>query len=204
MKKNLTSILLAGSLLTGCFGNGKSNEKETSNDYASYIAQFEGRRNEVYDPNPNDGRDEPTIGIGHYLDRGDSKETFAKILPEVNYDNIYCGKEKLTNEQIDKLFNHDVIEYENLAKKYFSNFDSYPFYLKRSLVDGCYRGDLSDSPKTRKLINEGKFYAAADEYINRKDYRECVKNGMIGIKTRMDKNRDAMIKYARELEGRGR
>jgi hypothetical protein len=169
--------------------------------YAEYTGNFEGRKPKVYDPNPNDGKPEPTIGVGHYLDRGDSEETFARVLPELDYDEICNGNQELTETQINKLFSEDIKDYVARAKSFFPKFDTYPEYLQKALVDGFYRGDLGDSPKTRALINSGNFEEAADEYIDRKDYRNAIENGMRGVKTRMDANRDAMIQYAIEISG---
>ncbi|MBU1136064.1 MAG: hypothetical protein ABIG37_02205 [Nanoarchaeota archaeon] len=166
--------------------------------YARYTSQFEGKRDKVYDPNPNDNKLEPTIGVGHYLDRADSRETFGRVLPEVDYDLVYSGKQKLTEEQIDKLFASDIEGYVKIARNLFPKFETYPEYLRQALIDGCYRGDLLDSPKTRKLINKGNFQEASQEYINRKDYRNAEKNGMKGIVIRMNRNREAMRRFGRK------
>ncbi len=165
-------------------------------EYARYTGDFEGWRNWVYDPNPSDGDPEPTIGVGHYLDRENSRETFEKVLPEVDYNMVYEGGLDLTDGQINRLFAEDISEYVMIAEKLFPKFNSYPLYLRQALVDGCYRGDLFDSPKTRRLINEESWEEAADEYINRRDYRDAIKNGMRGIKIRMNENRRRMLKYA--------
>ena len=204
MNKNLLSWALAGAVLgsavvgTSCKGENFAN-KPGSPDYYSYILKWEGKRNEVYDPNPRDNKYEPTIGVGHYLDRPDSRKTFEKVLPEVNYEDIYQGKSKLTDEQVKRLFNHDILEYESRARRAFSNFDSFPGYLREALVDGFYRGDLTGSPKTRKLINEGKFYDASVEYLNHSEYRSAKKNGMSGVFYRMNSNSKAMKRYSEEI-----
>jgi len=62
------------------------------------------------------------------------------------------------------------------------------------------RGELSGSPKTRRLINTGKFKEAAREYINNKQYQNAVKLGVPGIRPRMESNRDAMLRYAEEVK----
>ena len=174
---------------------------ENGNDvFAKYIAQFEGRKNRVYDPMPNDGKPEPTIGIGHYLDRGDSRETFARVLPDVNYDSIYTGKSVLTDSQIDKLFAEDLIKYVERAKSLVPTFDNFPVTVQTALVDMAYRGDLGDSPRMRSLLNTGKVREASNEYINRAEYRNADKKGVRGVKTRMDSNRKRLIDYASQLE----
>jgi len=164
--------------------------------FAEYISGFEGRRNKVYDPNPRDEKPEPTIGVGHYMDRGDSRETFSRVLPLVNWNNIYDGKTALTNEEIDILFAEDLKTYVERAKKLVPEFDSLPDYVSTALVDMAYRGDLGDSPKTRALINSGKFAEAANEYINRREYRDAESKGIRGVKIRMDSNRQRLLDYA--------
>ena len=154
------------------------------------------RAHKVYDPNPRDGKPEPTIGAGHYMDRGDSRETFFRVLPLVNWNNIYDGKTALTNEEIDILFAEDLKTYVERAKKLVPEFDSLPDYVSTALVDMAYRGDLGDSPKTRALINSGKFAEAANEYINRREYRDAESKGIRGVKIRMDSNRQRLLDYA--------
>jgi hypothetical protein len=170
--------------------------KTSSLTYAEYIAGWEGRRSGVYDPNPNDGKPEPTIGVGHYLDRGNSRETFARVLPEVNYDKIYSGRKEITKDQIDKLFAHDLKEYIAKTKKAFPKFHTYPAELQAALVDGFYRGDLSGSPKTRRLINEGKWEEASIEYLNNREYLNSRASGMSGVATRMEENSRRMRNYS--------
>jgi len=115
--------------------------------YAEYTGNFEGRRNKIYDPNPDDDKSEPTIGVGHYLDRGDSKEVFTRVLPEVDYNAIYAGKQELTTEQINRLFAYDIKKYVEKTKKLFPKFDSYPKYLRQALVDGCLGGNYLEAQK---------------------------------------------------------
>ena len=136
------------------------------------------------------------------MDRGDSRETFSRVLPLVNWDDVHNGKTTLTNEQVDILFVEDLREYVGRAKSLIKNFDSLPIAVESALVDMTYRGDLGDSPKTRALINSGKFAEAADEYINRREYSDAESKGMRGVKKRMDSNRQLLLDYANSLEGK--
>src|SRR3989344_7135695 len=90
---------LAGALIIGGVAYSSFNGKRFAGEnsagnlaYAKYTAQFEGRRNKVYDPNPKDEFDEPTIGVGHFMGRNDSKQTFEKVLPGVDYDAVKLGR----------------------------------------------------------------------------------------------------------------
>jgi hypothetical protein len=172
-------------------------------DYADYIANHEGFKTRVYCArNPREKNRnkfiEPTIGIGHYMDRGDSKETFARVLPHVDWDEVYSGKRNLTSDEAKVLFDEDLKSYVERTKKTFDNFDSYPPYVQKVLIDGFYRGCLSGSPKTIKLINDGKFSEASREYLNHDEYRNSTRNGMGGVKRRMENNSKVFRKYAQE------
>lgn len=174
-------------------------EEDRLRVFARYTGNFEGRRNRVYDPNPADGKAEPTIGVGHYMDRGDSREVFARVLPEVDYGAVYAGRAALTDEQVDRLFVYDLPRYIIRAQRLVHSFDSLPVYLQAALVDMAYRGDLGGSPKTRQLMNNSEWAGAAREYIDNKEYRTAEARGMSGIVTRMDSNRAAMLTYDAEL-----
>jgi len=54
--------------------------------------------------------------------------------------------------------------------------------------------------RTIKLINAGKWREAAVEYLNRHDYMNAQQLGIPGIVPRMNANRDAFLRYARDLE----
>ncbi len=196
-------------------GNNSENEQENSGErrgnrqnsgnriYAQYTSPFEGRENRVYDARPRDPNIyEPTIGVGHNLNRGDSRETFARVLPEVNYDDVYSGRAALSDNQIDRLLENDIEEHVRRARRDVRGFDNLPDYLRQALVDMAYRGDLGNSPNTRRLMNAGNWREASNEYINRKEYRNAEANGMSGLRGRMDSNRDRILRYAEELQRR--
>ena len=170
--------------------------------YLEYTGRFEGRCRRVYDARPNDPVVfERTIGIGHYLDRGNSRRTFREVFgDEINYNHIYSGRAELTDEQIDRLFEHDIERYVDRTRELILGFDDLPDYLRVALVDMSYRGDLGDSPRTRRLMNGGRWREAADEHINRAEYRNAFRNGMNGLRIRMDSNRNRILRYVEELE----
>jgi len=168
-------------------------------DFYDHLSQdnIEGYRTKVYD----DGVGVKTIGVGHAMGKNPndnwatrSREVFKKLFPEDPdlWEKVWNGQE-LTPEQIGKLTFEDIEQHLTTAKRVMPNFDTYPYYLQKALLDGIYRGDIG--PKTKNLINQGKWQEAADEYINREDYRNAEENNMRGIKTRMNSNRDAMLQY---------
>lgn len=164
--------------------------------FMEYVRPNEGSRAQVY----RDGSGHPTIGVGHLItdrSRGIFQELFGD---SVNYDDIVAGKASLTPEQINNLFRYDVnTRLTRQIPKVFPKFNTYPEYLQQALFDSHYRGDTGR--KTTQLINQGKWSEAAKEYLNRRDYREALQGGPNpGIVPRMNRNRDAMLRYAEELE----
>lgn len=169
-------------------------------DYFSFIVPFEGgHRGRVYDPNPNDGRPEPTIGVGHYMDRGDSRETFRKVFGDtVNWKDIYQGRTELTEAYGRRLFDYDVETFVQGARKRIHEFDGLPVPVQEGIVNALYRGDIG--PKTIRLMNENRWEEATDEYLNHKGYRNATFRGMEGIVIRMNENARRFRAYAIELE----
>ena len=72
------------------------------------------------------------------------------------------------------------------AKKLTKNFDSYSSNLQQQIIFATYRGSWKHSPKTRRLLSEGKFEEAAVEILNNDEYRNARKNKRAGIIPRMD------------------
>ena len=168
--------------------------------YAQYTANWEGREPRVYDPNPKDNRDEPTIGVGFYMDRADGIAIFNRILPDINFQEVRRGNIELTQKQIDELFANDINIYIGRTRARIQGFDNLPEYVRTALVDGTFRGDLG--PKTRALINEGNWQDAAKEYLDHSQYKNAEALGIPGIRPRMESNQRAMSKYAEELGGK--
>ena len=63
---------------------------------------------------------------------------------------------------------------------------NYPMEIQAPLVSEWFRGSLVQSPKTRKLINAGKFEEASKEFLNNDEYKNAKKRGRRGIRGRME------------------
>lgn len=136
---------------------------------ANYIKRNEGVRNKLY----RDSKGYWTIGIGHL------------VTPQ-EY-NLFKGKQ-LTQQEIMDLFKKDLDKKIQLAKSYFgAKFESFSDDLKIAIIDGYFRGDLSQSPRTRELLRRGNFKAAAKEYLNNDEYRAALTSGS-GVAKRMQGN----------------
>lgn len=134
-----------------------------------------------------DTKNHLTVGVGHKFEKGD-RAVFQKLFGKsVDYDAVRKGKVPLNDQQMEKLLNYDVDRKVATSKRLFPKFDQYNPELQGAILDGVYRGDLSGSPKTRRLMNEGKWEAAAKEYLNHEGYRESKKKKS-GIYKRMNRN----------------
>jgi len=156
---------------------------------SDYIGHWEGKKDTVY----KDSAGLPTIGIGHYLNNSQQDRQLFKALfgNTVNYDKVLNGQQKLTDDQIEKLFNVDVKTKEKLASKKISNFTSLPTYVKNAIINALYRGDIG--PKTIGLMNSGDWTNAAREYLNHQN----AKSGPSQIQRRMKTNAVAFAQYAK-------
>lgn len=146
----------------------------------------------------NDSKGLPTIGIGHLI-TNDSPKIFKELFGNnANINGMLSGRVAMSDPQMFKLFQRDVQTKIDKARDLITDFDTFPQYVKNAIVDGLYRGDLG--PKTRGFINAGNFAAAAKEYLNHNDYRKSVAKNKAGephgVKGRMERNRDAFLKYS--------
>ncbi|MBS3087835.1 transglycosylase SLT domain-containing protein [Candidatus Pacearchaeota archaeon] len=161
-----------------------------------YVAKWEGFSGSVY---VIDGKKH--IGVGHQLS-SESRDLFSRAF-DCNtqcFDDIIAGNRKLTEEEGRALFAYELDVHIKRTIVLFPEYNSYPVYVKKALVNAVYRGEMEVGQKTVDLINSGEWRKAAVEYINRVDYREAEAKGIGGIVDRMNENRDLFLRYAVELE----
>lgn len=141
---------------------------------AAYVAANEGRRNRPY----KDSKGLRTVGVGHLM---------APTEPD----------RVLSDAEVDALFAADLAAKEKAARGKLGDaaFDSLPEKAKVAVIDGFFRGDLAGSPKTLKLLKEGKLSQAADEYLNNAEYRASKASNLAGkphgVAARMERNAEA-------------
>jgi len=170
----------------------KNSESSLLNQKTSdYIGHWEGKRNSVY----KDTENKPTIGIGHYLNNSEQDKQLFKLLfgDSIDYNKVLNGQQKLSDEQIEKLFNSDIKIKEKVASNKITNFNSLPISVKNAIINGLYRGDLG--PKTIALMNSGKWDSVSKEYLNHKNAR----SGPEQIKRRMQTNASAFDQFAKKI-----
>lgn len=95
---------------------------------------------------------------------------------------------KITEEEADQMLREDLGTRIQEIKRAYPDFESYPSELQLQITQSYYRGTLTPkhSPKTRKLINKGKFKEAAREFLDNEEYRTAKKKGRAGIRDRME------------------
>ena len=167
-----------------------------------YIVQSEGtgkknRSGYVYP----DHKGNPTIGVGHKLTPG--FDSVLKGIVDKDYNAVISGQQPLTDDQMRQLFNHDAQSKTASARSKIKDFDRLPTDVQNAIIDGFFRGDLSASDKTLKLMNAGDFLAAAKEYLNHKEY-EAAKKAKTGVALRMERNADVFKAYGRSVSHHAR
>ncbi len=153
-------------------------EKAVSNaiePFKETIRQAEGFRSEAY--KPDEDEDEYTYGFGHYgVDKDDT----------------------ITKEEAEELLDVDVKVRLDSIVDLIPEFTKLPDDLQQAIFSEHYRGSIQQSPKTRKLINDGDFKEAAEEFLDNKEYEEAEERGIPGIRKRMEKVSELLKKYAEE------
>ncbi|MAG37993.1 hypothetical protein CMI45_01230 [Candidatus Pacearchaeota archaeon] len=163
------------------------------NEYSSYVQSWEGF---LRNPKMLSNEKFYTIGVGHRLDGSDrSRASFAKALPDKSYSSFLSGHGSITKDEAQKLFRSDMPDYIDRARTLTGDrFSSYSTNLKKNIVSATYRGSWGYSPKTRRLLSEGRYEEAAIEFLNSDEYRNAINLGRRGIIKRMD----AVAKAIRE------
>jgi GH24 family phage-related lysozyme (muramidase) len=135
-------------------------------------------------PSPEGGN--PTIAYGHKLT--DS---------EVATNRFVNG---LTDAEANALLQHDMRDAEAKAKRLVKSYDTLPIETKQALINACYRGELGTekTPATLKLMNAGKWEAAAREYLNHEEYKSADIDST--VKRRMDWNASRFGKVSKIKE----
>ena len=126
------------------------------------LVELEGFRAEPY--KPDEDEEFLTVGYGHY--GSDVKEGTV-----------------ITEEEARDLLRKDINKRMPQIKKAIKNFDSLSEDLKIEIAQSWFRGGISGSPETIKLINAGKFEEASVEFLNNEEYRTTE---LGGVKTRME------------------
>ena len=103
----------------------------------------------------------------------------------------------IDEDQANQYLNEDVTSRLNTIRKSLPKFDSFPKDLQLALFYEQYRGSLGQSPKTRKLINAGKYAEAAEEFLDNDEYKNAEERGRRGIRKNMKLVSDLLRRQGR-------
>ena len=148
--------------------------------FGNYLLPYEGF-DEVARRGP--GEKYLTIGHGHY--GPDVKEG-----------------QRISREDAAALFQKDIEKRIPQIQKLIPAFDSFPASAQEAMFGEFYRGSLtnnkkSGSPKTIRLINDGKFKEAAKEFLRNDEYINRVKLNRRGIGERMENVSRELMKMSK-------
>jgi GH24 family phage-related lysozyme (muramidase) len=88
-------------------------------------------------------------------------------------------------------FKEAFAEHVKSANKKIPDLPNMPEEVQAALYSSWYRGMLTQSPETIKLINDGKYAEAADEFLDARDYRMSKAAGD-GVAERMERVAEAL------------
>ena len=103
----------------------------------------------------------------------------------------HYGKDVKPNQKINKeealdLLEKDIGDRLPAIQSAIPNFGNLSEELRVEIAQSWFRGGMSGSPATIKLINQGKFKAAATEFLDNKEYLTAKQRGRSGVIPRMD------------------
>lgn len=122
-----------------------------------------------------------TVGYGHKMTDEEPRRRYAR-------------------EEAKRLFLEDLEKKLKLARRLLPEFDDYPVQVRVAVLDGCFRGCLSGSPKALRLMRESKWVEASEEYLDHRGYRKSKSQGT-GVYKRMDRNAFVFKRYGQKLRG---
>jgi GH24 family phage-related lysozyme (muramidase) len=140
------------------------------------IRSREGLRLEAYKPDPTE--EYFTIGHGHY--GADVKEGMT-----------------ISKTRAEELLHEDVMERVDSIENLIPTFQEMPEELQVAIFSEHFRGSIAQSKNTLKLINEGKYAEAADEFLDNAEYKNARKLGIGGIRPRMEAVANALRDFDR-------
>tara|TARA_R100000278_G_scaffold105418_1_gene81862 strand:+ start:484 stop:1803 length:1320 start_codon:yes stop_codon:yes gene_type:complete len=118
-----------------------------------------------------------TIGHGHY--GADVKEG-----------------QTITAKEADALLRKDLAKRMPKIRRAIKNYDKLSQELQVEIAQSWFRGGIAGSPKTIRLINEGKFQEASEEFLDNNEYRTTT---LRGVKRRMKGLSDTLAKEANRI-----
>lgn len=110
------------------------------------ITGHEGRRKHVYP----DSLGHPTIGVGMNLDRDDSAARLARL--SISLAEVKEGRQDLTDDEIDLLFEEDFRGAVNVARALVKNLEELPAAVQQVLIDMSFQMGATRLGKFKRML----------------------------------------------------
>jgi len=144
-----------------------------------------------------------TIGHGHNLEAPGSADTFRRAFGDQG-DSLRAhamGGGTIRKEHAEKLFEADYNEHLQRTIKLIPDLHKHPPHVQAVLVSGVYRGHVTDSPTFLKHFNSGNLHAAANEFLNRDEYRDpIIRRDARGVIIRLERDHKVLSDYAHSVQ----
>lgn len=144
----------------------------------------------------------PTIGYGFDLHSPGNREVFTRLLPDLNWDNVYSGKVSINDDQANKLLKYKMDEIYNTMEQRIPGIRKMPEFVQSALLDIGYTGPSAKGhigPKTVKALNSNNFIEAGKELLRNKQYETAKEKGLSGLIPRFDRVSNALMVHGRRL-----
>ena len=129
-------------------------------------------------PSPEGGL--KTIGYGHKIKSAAEQSTYERT--------------GLSDAEAEELLRTNLEGAAQKAMALVPKFTALPDTVKQALTNAAYRGEIRSTHQTIKLINQGNWKAAAEEYLNNTEYKQTKSNS---IRNRMNWNYEQFINLAK-------
>jgi LysM repeat protein len=123
----------------------------------------------------------PTIAYGHKLTPSD-----------VRSDRFKNG---ISDSDAKVLLKNDLFAASLKAARLVPDYKKLPVNVRQGLINAAYRGEIKSKHNTIKLMNAGKWSAAAKEYLNHAEYKNNP-----SVRNRMDWNQKQFLSMSKETD----
>jgi len=123
----------------------------------------------------------PTIAYGH------------KLTPSDVSSNRF--KNGISDSDAKELLQNDLFAASLKAARLVPDYKKLPVNVRQGLINAAYRGEIKSKHNTIKLMNAGKWSAAAKEYLNHAEYRNNP-----SVRNRMDWNQKQFLSMSKETD----
>jgi LysM repeat protein len=123
----------------------------------------------------------PTIAYGH------------KLTPSDVSSNRF--KNGISDSDAKELLKNDLFAASLKAARLVPDYKKLPINVRQGLINAAYRGEIKSKHNTIKLMNAGKWSAAAEEYLNNDEYRNNP-----SVRNRMDWNQKQFLSMSKETD----